>query len=463
MTQLWRCVTLVGTSKVIKKKEAFDRSALPPGPPGRWLPTIRLARNPRQAFEGWGKQYGDPFFINALNGPVVITGRPDLIREIFGHEPDEMGLFATGTVRPILGEGSLLMMEGQTHRCERRLLTPLFHGERMKAYGPTFQKVALQHAGNLLEGQRFAGLDLMQNISQEIIARAIFGGQDEQTVAEMKMAARQVARNSSPLIFFSRRMQFSFFGFSPWDNFRQAQRRLFAALDQEIQNARTSAAERQDILAMLLRARYEDGRSMDEAHLKDELSTLLFAGHETSALAMAWALYHVHRHPEVLRELRASLDAGDDSPESLAKNEYLKAVIQESLRLNPIVTEVLRMLKTPLTLDRYVIPAGIAVAPAAVLAHYNPTTFPQPDQFRPKRFLERSYSPFEYLPFGGGHRRCIGAAFANYEMAVVLGTLFRRYEFELLEKREVVSVRRNVTMGPSTGIALKLVRKRAAS
>jgi cytochrome P450 family 110 len=448
---------------VIRTNEANDRSVLPPGPSGRWLPTLQLVRNPRKAFEGWAKQYGDPFFINALNGPVVITGRPDLIREIFGHEPDEMGLFATGTVKPILGEGSLLMMDGQAHRRERRMLTPLFHGERMKAYGQTFQHVALQQIAGLGAGQQFVGLDLMQNISQEIIARAIFGGQDEETISEMKMAARQLARNSSPLIFFSKRMQFSFFGFSPWDNFRQAQRRLFAALDREIQIAKTSGAERHDILALLLRARYDDGSSMNESHLKDELSTLLFAGHETSALAMAWAMYHVHRHPTVLDELRASLDAGDDSPESLAKNEYLKAVIQETLRLNPIVTEVLRMLKTPLWLDRYEIPAGIAVAPAAALAHYNPTTFPDPDSFRPERFLDRSYTPFEYLPFGGGHRRCIGAAFANYEMAVVLGTLFRRYEFELLEKREVVSVRRNVTMGPSTGISLKLIRNRTAS
>ncbi len=439
------------------KTVGYDaRTTLPPGPTGRWLPTLRLVRNPRRAFESWAKQYGDPFFINALNGPVVITGRPDLIREIFGHEPDELGLFATGTVKPILGEGSLLMMEGQTHRRERKLLTPLFHGERMKAYGQTFRQVTLQHSGKMKPGQQFVGLDLTQNISQEIIARAIFGGQDEQTVAEMKTAARQLARNSSPLIFFSKRMQFSFLGLSPWDNFRRAQKRLFAALDREIEIARQAVAERHDILALLLRARYEDGSSMDVSHLKDELSTLLFAGHETSALAMAWALYHVHRHPEVLRELRASLDKGEDSPEGFAKNDYLKAVIQESLRLNPIVTEVLRMLKAPLKLDRYEIPAGIAVAPAAALAHYSPTTFPDPQRFRPERFLERSFSPFEYLPFGGGHRRCIGAAFANYEMAVVLGTLLRRYEFELLEKRDVVSVRRNVTMGPSTGISMKL-------
>ena len=139
----------------------------------------------------------------------------------------------------------------------------------------------------------------------------------------------------------------------------------------------------------------------------------------------------------------------------MAQVPYLKAVVQETLRLNPIVTEVIRVLKQPLTLGSYQIPAGYGVAPAAAIAHYNAETYPEPDRFRPERFLERSFSPFEYMPFGGGSRRCIGAAFAGFEMAIVLGTLLKRFEFKLLETEPVVPVRRNVTLGPSTGVRMK--------
>ncbi len=239
-----------------------------------------------------------------------------------------------------------------------------------------------------------------------------------------------------------------------------AQRRLNAAFDREIANVRNQTVQRTDILSLLLQSRYEDGSGISVEHVKHELSTLLFAGHETSAIALAWALYHLHRNPSTLKALRKSLDASGDSFEQLAKNPYLKAIVQETLRLNPIVTEVLRLLKSPLQLDQFEIPPGFAVAPAAVIAHYNPTTYPEPDRFLPERFLERSYSPFEYFPFGGGHRRCIGAAFATYEMAIVLGTLLNRFEFELLERNDVVPRRRNVTMGPSTAIHLRLIGRR---
>ncbi|HMP80820.1 MAG TPA: cytochrome P450 [Pirellulaceae bacterium] len=437
---------------------AGNQVKLPPGPRGKWWPTWQLIRDPRRALSHWTQRYGDPFLLRALNGPVVVTGRSELIKQIFGANPDHLGVFATQTTASILGAGSLLVMQGEPHRRERRLLTPLFTGERMKAYGDTMREVALRRTHQHQGGNPFLMMDTTTEISLEIIVRAVFGGQQPEVVDQMFRAAKRLVDRSSPLIFFSNKMQFRCGGWSPWDRYLAARDQLFKALDHELNRAESIDSERSDILYLLKQATYEDGSQIADSHLRESLATLLFAGHETSALAMAWAMYHLHRHPDVLAKLKDSLAAADDSPEAYAANHWLKAVVQESLRLNPIVTEVLRVALEPLALGDYVIPAGLAVAPAIVLAHYNPETYPDPEAFRPERFLERSFSPFEFLPFGGGHRRCIGAAFATYEMQIVLGTLIRNFEFELLETRPVGVRRRSVTMGPSTGIAMRVSR-----
>jgi cytochrome P450 len=228
-------------------------------------------------------------------------------------------------------------------------------------------------------------------------------------------------------------------------------------LDQVVEQRRSPDSQHDDILSMLCGATYEDGEPITREHIYSELMTFLFAGHETTALSLTWAIYHLHRNPGTLKSLRLELDALSElSPAQLAAAPYLKAVVQETLRIHPLVTETLRKLKAPLDLDGYILPPGIAVAPATVLAHHNPVTYPDPEVFRPERFIERSYSPFEYMPFGGGHRRCIGAAFASYEMAIVLGTLIQGYEIELVDSHPVVPKRRNVTIGPSTAVPIRV-------
>lgn len=406
----------------------------------------------------WAETYGDPFFLNALNGPVVLTGRPELIRQIFSHDPMEYDAFAADALRPILGSGSLLLLSGEKHRRERKLVMPMFHGERMRAYGDIMQRAvidAMQPAGS---GAPFMMLDVTTQISLTVIVEAIFGGEDTESIRDLLAKSREAVRRSSPLLFFSPKLHFRFLGLSPGDRFRRAKAELRGAFAKELARRRAEPADREDILTMLINARYEDGTLIDVDHAQDELGTFLFAGHETSAIAMAWACYHLHRNPDSLQKLRDELASLDSpTPEALAKLPYLKAVVQETLRLHPIVTEVLRVLKSPMQLDRYEIPAGIAVAAATVLAHYRPETFPEPHAFRPERFLEKSYSSSEYFPFGGGHRRCAGAAFASYEMMIVLGTLLSSFHFRLLEPRALHSTRRNVTMGPSTGVLMQVV------
>ena len=434
---------------------------LPPGPPGSWRPTLQLIRNPRAALEGWAKQYGDPFLLNALNGPVVVTGREDLIRTIHGQDPSIYAPFATPTIVPLMGNGSMLILEGEQHRRERRLVMPMFHGDRMKAYGTSMQQCAVEQFEVHRARGKLVTLELMTDISLEVIVRTIFGGTDRALATRLMDASRRVVASSSPLLFFSRKTHVHFFGFSPWDRWTKAKRELFQLLDEVIEKRQQSTLQSDDILSMLCAATYEDGQAITREHIYSELMTFLFAGHETTALSLTWAIYHLHRNTESLTRLRSELDSlGDDSTMSLASAPYLKATVQETLRIHPILTETLRKLKAPMQLGEYMLPTGMAVAPATVLAHHNAATYAEPEEFRPERFIDRSYSAFEYMPFGGGHRRCIGAAFASYEMAIVLGTILKRFQLELIDSKPVVPKRRNVTIGPSTGVPIRVVSAR---
>ena len=435
---------------------------LPAGPPGKIRTTLRIIKDPRLLFEDCVARYGDPFLLHALNGPVVITGRPELIEQVFRADGQEFEVFATGAMEPILGNGSLLMMDGDRHRRERKLMAPMFHGGRMKAYGVAMQDATLQAIGNIPDGQTFKGTDLGAEISLDVILRTVIGADRPELLRSLRRLTSLVLRRSSPLLFFSQRTHVSFFGVSPFDRLRNAQHELRKTIDEELDRRGDSISDREDILSIMAGTTYEDGDPIDRDHLFDEVGTLLFAGHETTAVALAWAMYHLHQHPQWLSRVREELnEAPDESASALAALPLLKAVIQETLRLNPIVTEVLRKLKSPFQLGDYRIPAGYAIAPAAVLAHYDPNHFEDPNKFNPGRFLDRKYSPSQYMPFGGGKRRCIGAAFSMYEMAIALGTLLRDYDFELCESKEVVPKRRNVTMGPSTGVRMKRVCCRA--
>lgn len=432
-------------------------SVLPPGPKGKWRSTWKIVRNPREALEGWVRSYGDPFLVPTLNGPVVITGRSELIREIFGRDPSLYDPFATPALSPILGQGSMLVMGGDTHRRERKLVMPMFHGDRMRAYGQAMQQIAMTKLDDCLaRGPVISTLDLMTSISLEVIVRTVFGVSHRQMSESIMDAIRKVVRKTNPILFFSTKTHFSFLGLSPWDRFQAARLQLRKLFNELYEQRQQNPTDGEDIFSMMTAARYEDGESITRDHLREELMTFLLAGHETSAIAMTWAIYHLHTNPAVLETLREELRTlPDRSFASLAAAPYLKAVVQETLRIHPIVTEVLRKLRTPMSLGEWMIPAGFAVAPATVLAHYNSAAYPDPDTFQPERFLERSYSPFEYFPFGGGHRRCIGAAFASYEMAIVLGTILGEHAWELVDKYQVTPSRRNLTMGPSTQVPIR--------
>lgn len=433
--------------------------ALPPGPSIAIIQTAKLIRDPYRFHEECRARYGDPYTCPSLNGPVACTGDPDGIREIFSADPDTFSPWAVETMRPILGEGSLLLLSGARHRRERKLLMPAFHGERMRAYGRVMGEVTRRHLALHDDNKEFVFQKTAQAISLEVILRAVFGVEDDAAVERFVAVVHRFVDVASPLVMFTKLLQHEFFGIGPWAKTRRALEAWDDLIGDQIRDRRARSGG-EDILGMMLSAQYEDGSPMSDAHVRDELVTLVFAGHETTALALSWAMYWLHRDPVRLERLRAEIDSAAGDPERIAALPFLDAVCNETLRLHPIVPDPLRTVAKPFTLRGFDIPIGAGVAAVSALAHIDPVTWPEPHAFRPERFVDRSYKPWEFLPFGGGARRCIGAAFSVYEMKIALGVALAENEFELCEPGEVKPARRSVTMGPKTGIRIRRVRAR---
>ncbi len=442
--------------------------SLPPGPRSTLLSTYKALRWPFEEYRRWIERYGDPMTIPALNGTVVLTGDPSAIKQIFSLRPDAYEPFAVEAMRPLVGGESVLLVGGSSHKRLRKLMAPPFRGERMRAYGSIMIDAAQRGFAALTPGQRFTVQSRTQAISLEVIIRAVFGVDERAAVAESERAMVETMEAVHPAFMFARALQRDFFGLGPFAKFTRARDRALALLGRQIDECRARPEGREDILAMLVAARDEDGEGLRDEEIRDQLVTLLVAGHETTAIALAWALYWLHRDDDARARLLEELDTfdtldthgargGDEGaldPGRVAALPYLSAVCNETLRLNPIVPDIVRVLKRPITLKGFELPAGVAVCPAAALAHQDPAIYPEPERWRPERFLERTYSPFEFLPFGGGHRRCIGAAFAVYEMKLVLAALLREHRLRLVSSAPVRPVRRNITMAPEGGVEM---------
>jgi cytochrome P450 len=254
--------------------------------------------------------------------------------------------------------------------------------------------------------------------------------------------------------------QREFFGIGPWARFVGLKRKGAAMLQEQIERTRQRPEPGEDILSLLLSARYDDGSAMPDAEIIDQLRTLLVAGHETSAITLAWAMYFIHKEPRVRERLLAELEGAERTPEAWTLLPYLKAVVDEALRIHPIVPEMIRTLTKPWRWGDMELEPGMNVSGSAVLLHSNPDVYPDPDAFRPERFLDKTFGPHENLSFGFGNRRCIGAAFALYEIRIALATILLRCDVELLDD-EVVPARRALTFAPNTGVRLKVQKKAA--
>jgi cytochrome P450 family 110 len=422
----------------------------------RALTSMRVLKDPFYWMERWRDKFGDPFLLQTLNGPVVMTGRPEAIKEIFLAKADLHKPFAVENARSYIGENSLLLQRGEAHKRHRKLLLPPFHGKRMKAYSQQMARITRQKLNAVPHGEQFTMLDFGLSLTLDVILSAVFGFTDD---AERDSFARVVTaymETLHPSFMFAAALQRPMW--PPWRRFCEARERYEAIMVEKINELRPIAHEREDILSMMLVAEFDDGSKMSERELIEQLNTLLIAGHETTAITMAWAVYWLFRNPTALTRTREEIEAlgPKPDPEAYTKLPYLDAVIKETLRIRPIVTEVLRTLTGPFELMGQPIEAGTTVAPSVSLVHADPKIYPEPDAFRPERFLERKFSPYEYIPFGGGNRRCIGAAFAEFELRIALGILLTEADLDLVDDRVLQPTRRSLTMAPDGGVKMRM-------
>jgi cytochrome P450 len=448
--------------------------ALPPGPrTPRFVQAWYFMRRPFAMLEDCARRYGDCFTVHVLGmRPGVILSDPDAIRDLFTADSETVvaGESNAELLEPILGEYSVLNLDGARHRRERRLMLPPFHGERVHVYGRIMQEVTRQVMSEWTPGQRFPIQREMQRITLEVILRAVFGLDDSIERERVRSAILRflaLADGPGAAAIAIRALQIDLGRLTPWGRFvrfrHQVDREIFAAI---AHRRAAGTAGRDDVLSMLVDARDEEGRAMSDQELRDELFTLLMAGHETTATSLGWVFWCVLERPEVLEGIRAEVRRvaadGPLDPRHVSELVLLDAVIKETARLHPVTDGVGRLLKRPAHLGRLYLPAGVGVSPSTYLTHRRPDLWPEPARFRPERFIGARPRPYAFFPFGGGVRRCLGAAFATYEMKVVLAEVLAAAELRLAAGYRPRVVRRAVTLAASGGVPVILERRLAA-
>jgi cytochrome P450 family 135 len=418
---------------------------LPPGPRmNRVMQTAIWSRQAQWLLDQGRARFGPIFSLKiAYEGDWVVLADPELVKQVFTGDPK---VFHAGEgnqiLRPILGENSVLVLDEKKHIGQRKLLLPPFHGERMQAYGEKMTEIAAREIESWPTGVPYKLRPRMQAITLEIIIETVFGVHDGERMEPLREALRDfLDLTTNPRVLLPVLMV------GPErvnliPAFRRRVERVDRLIGAEIAERRVAEdlEERDDVLSMLIQARHEDGSPMSDAEIRDELLTLLVAGHETTATALAWAMERLTRHPEKLERLRAEVEEGED--------EYLTATIQETLRLRPVISIVVRRLTEPVGIGGYELPAGASVTPCIHLIHRDPGIYPNPDRFLPERFLETPPGTYTWIPFGGGVRRCLGAAFAQFEMAVVLRELVRRRQILPASPAPERNYRRAITETP---------------
>jgi cytochrome P450 len=430
---------------------------LPDGPPRRvrFLLLARWLRRPMDLLEECRVRYGDTFRLDLgiPNADLVVTGDPELVRDVFSGAPDEMHAGEANVfLKPFLGEHSLLLLDGKEHLRQRKLLLPPFHGERMAAYGRAMLDATDETIDTFRVGEEFSFAPPMRDITLDIILRTVFGIEDPRRDPLFDELSQTLEGATSPLLLLPW-LQLDLGRLSPWGRFQARARRVDELLHAAIRARRASGtAGRSDVLSMLLDARDEAGEAMTDIELRDQLITLLVAGHETTATALSWAFRYILERRDVEAKLRAELDAGPLDPSRIAALPYLDATVREVLRIRPVIPMVGRRLKVARRFGRWDLPRGAFIAPSIWLAHHREEVFPAPTEFRPERFLQRRPSASEWFPFGGGIRRCIGMAFALYEMKMSLAAILARASLSLAPGASIDIVRRSITLAPANGL-----------
>jgi len=405
------------------------------------------------------RRYGDSFSVRFLGfeRPMVMISDPEAIKALYRQREQALPPGRNIVLEPILGSTSLLIQEGAEHLSRRKLMLPPFHGERMRSYEQTMEEIVTAEIDSWPLHREFPIHARMQAVTLEVILRVVFGVSSGARLERLReMLSTVLAETASPgqqvLGLALRR----FGGQGPFARFEGQLREVDELLFAEIAEHRTrpDLEEREDILSMLMTAEFEDGSRMEDQELRDQLMTLLLAGHETTATALAWTFDLLLRHPAALGRLREELAAGDE--------DYLRATISESLRLRPVIPLAGRRLAQELAVDGMTLPVGTDVTPAIWLTHTRADIYPEPFAFKPERFLEEGPDTYAWIPFGGSVRRCIGATFAEFEMRVVLREVLGRCELRKADPRPERTGRRNITLSPKAGTPVVVTAREPA-
>jgi cytochrome P450 family 135 len=402
---------------------------------------------PWDFMERCAARYGDMFTLRlAGERPWVMVSHPDAVQEVFTGPPELLHAGEGNRILlPVVGANSVLLLDEDAHREQRRLLMPTFRGNHLASYADTMTAVAQAEIARWPRGKPVRLHPPMRALTLEVILRAVFGLSEGERLDQLRAELVRMLTTATRVFLLglgsrhvrdavTRRL------------LRGVDRLLYAEIDERRRTG--DLDERGDVLSILLQARHEDGQSMSDVEIRDELVTLLLAGHETTATALAWAVERLVRHPEHQARLTEEIHAGE--------HQFRDAVVKETLRLRPVLSVVGRRLKAPMQIGGVRLPAGVTVVPSIYLMHRRPDIYPDPERFRPERFLEQHAGTYTWIPFGGGVRRCLGAAFAEYEMRIVLATLFDSCKLRPTDERPEPVRRRGITHVPGRGATVVL-------
>ncbi|MBD2177849.1 cytochrome P450 [Pseudanabaena sp. FACHB-1998] len=433
------------------------------------LQQVRWVFDPVGYMQSAARQYPDIFTasIVGFGTSLIFVNDSQSIQQILTSDrkqfsaPGELN----GILRPFVGNSSIFTIEGDRHKKRRQMVMPAFHGSRMQNYGQLIFDLTIKALDNLKASSSngdFIVRSVMQNVSLQVILQTVFGLHEGARFSKLSSLLSEMTELfTSPLtsiaLFFPA-LQKDLGSWSPWGKFVRLRNQIDEIIYTEIAERRANHnPEQTDILSMLLSSVDEEGKGMSDQELHDELMALLIAGHETTATAVTWALYWIYRSPEVKEKLLQELKSVSDSTDwmSIFRLPYLTAVCNESLRIHPVAMLTFpRMVEEPVEILGYPIDPKTIVIGCIYLLHQREDLYPNPHQFRPERFLERQFSPYEFMPFGGGVRRCVGEALAQFEMKIILATILSHYNLELSETKPVKPKRRGVTLAPAGGIKM---------
>lgn len=433
--------------------EALVDTVLPTGPRFRIYNTYRYASDYVGAMQRWHERWGPTFTLRDIAGTSVVTSDPALICEVFAEGRSEV--FAAGapdSFDVLVGMRSLLHLPGAAHHQRRKLLNPAFSRESMPAWTAAVLEATHVELATVPRSGHFVALEATRRITLRVMTKLVFGAFGERDAAIRATVLRLMA-NLHPSFLLVRGLQREWGGRSAFARFMAASRELDRLLLAQVAEHR--AAPQGSVLDRMIASVDEQGRSLDDATLVDELRNLLFGGHETTARVLAWALDYLHRDRVLLERTRREL-ADVHEPAALLQHPLLAAIIDETMRIRPIAGQLFRVLARPLALGPWRLPPGVIVSPAPCLVHLRADLWPEPERFDPTRFLAARPKPGTFIPFGGGVHRCLGANLARFELALVLGTLLREYAFELVDARPPAWVRDGLPLSPAGGVPLRL-------